>query len=264
MISITSIQLNAWMAAFFFPFFRILALIASAPVLGARGVPIRVKVGLAFVVTVVVAPTLGNIPQVDPGSALGLMILAQQVTIGLAMGLAMRVIFSAVEMAGNLIGMQMGLGFATFFDPQNSTQTPVVGSFLGTLAILVFLTMNGHTLMLEVVVQSFREMPVLVQPMAAAGLKVLVNWGKHIFLGGVLLALPVIAALLITNISIGIMTRAAPQLNIFAIGFPITLMAGFMVLSVSLPYFVPLLERHLHEAVQVMLQIPRLSRPHLP
>lgn len=264
MISITSIQLNAWMAAFFFPFFRILALITSAPILGARGVPIRVKVGFAFVVTVVVAPTLGTVPQVDPGSALGLMILAQQVTIGLAMGLVMRAVFSAVDMAGSLIGMQMGLGFATFFDPQNSTQTPVVGSFLGTLAILVFLSLNGHSLMIEVVVESFREMPVLTQPMVAAGLKVLVSWGKSIFLGGVLLALPVIAALLITNISIGIMTRAAPQLNIFAVGFPITLMAGFVVLSVSLPYFIPLLDRYFHDAAQVMLQIPRLSMPPVP
>jgi len=264
MISITSIQLNAWMAAFFFPFFRILALVTIAPILGARGVPIRVKIGFAFVVTVVVAPTLGEIPKIDPGSVLGLLILAQQVTIGLAMGLVMRAVFSAVDLAGNLIGMQMGLGFATFFDPQNSTQTPVVGSFLGTLAILVFLALNGHVLMIEVVVQSFRELPVMAQPISAGGFKALVSWGKHIFLGGVLLSLPVIAALLITNISLGIMTRAAPQLNIFAVGFPITLMAGFVVLTVSLPYFVPLLDRYFQDAAQVMLQIPRLSRPSTP
>lgn len=264
MISITSIQLNAWMAAFFFPFIRILALISSAPVLGARGSPMRVKVGFAFVVTVVVAPNVGNIPQVDPGSALGLMIVAQQVAIGLAMGMAMRVVFSAVEMAGHLIGLQMGLGFATFFDPQNSAQTPVMASFLGMLAILVFLTLNGHALMIEAVVQSFRELPILAQPLSFAGWKVLVNWGGQIFLAGVLLSLPVIAALLITNISIGIMTRAAPQLNIFAVGFPITLMAGFVVLSISLPYFIPLLERFMHDAIQVMLKIPRMALPPVP
>jgi flagellar biosynthetic protein FliR len=264
MISITSAQLNAWMAFFFFPFFRILALVTSAPVLGASGSPMRVKVGFALIVTVVVAPTLGDIPHVDPGSALGLMILAQQVAIGLAMGMAMRIVFSAVEMAGNLIGLQMGLGFATFFDPQNSGQTPVMASFIGMLAILVFLAMNGHTLMIEVVVQSFHELPVTVQPMSAGGLRVLVGWGREVFLGGVLLSLPVIAALLITNISIGIMTRAAPQLNIFAVGFPITLLAGFIVLSVSLPYFIPLLEHFFHDAAQVMLQIPRLSMPPVP
>lgn len=264
MISITSIQLNAWMAEFFYPFFRILALITSAPVLGAKGSPMRVKVGFAFVVTVVIAPSVGNIPQVEPGSALGLMILAQQVVIGLAMGLAMRVVFSAVEMAGHLVGLQMGLGFATFFDPQNSAQTPVMASFLGMLAILVFLSLNGHILMIEAIAQSFRELPILAKPLAFAGWKVLAGWGSQIFLGGVLLSLPVIAALLITNISIGIMTRAAPQLNIFAVGFPITLMAGFIVLSISLPYIIPLLERFMHDAIQVMLRIPRLSLPPAP
>ncbi len=259
MITFTSIQLNAWMALFFFPFFRILALITSAPVLGARGVPMRVKIGLAFVVTVIVAPTLDNIPRVDPGSAMGLLILAQQVVIGLAMGLVMRIVLNAVEMAGSIIGLQMGLGFATFFDPQNSAQTPVMGSFLGVLMLLMFLAMNGHILMIEAVVESFRALPIAAQPMSASGLRVLAGWGGQIFLGGVMLSLPVIAALLITNISIGIMTRAAPQLNIFAVGFPITLLAGFVVLAASLPYFVPLLERFMHDALQVMLQIARQS-----
>ena len=264
MISFTSAQLAAWMAAFFFPFFRILAMVTSAPVLGTKGAPIRVKVGFAFFITLVIAPTLKGIPQVDPGSALGLMILAQQVVIGLSMGLAMRVVFSAVEMAGNLIGLQMGLGFATFFDPQNSSQTPVMGSFLGMLAILVFLSLNGHQLMIEAVAQSFQELPIIAQPLAATGWKTLAVWGREIFAGGVLLSLPVIAALLVTNISIGVMTRAAPQLNIFAVGFPITLFAGFAVLTVTLPYFTPLLDRSAHDAIRVMLQVLRQALPVIP
>lgn len=260
MISITSAQLTAWMAAFFFPFFRILALVSTAPVLGARGSPARVKVGLAFVITLVIAPTLDKFPNVEPGSALGLMILAQQIVIGSAMGFAMRVVFSAVEMAGNLIGIQMGLGFATLFDPQNSSQTPVMGSFLGMLAILIFLSVDGHVLMIEALAMSFRELPVSAQPLAAGGFKLLASWGSEIFLAGVLLSLPLIAALLVTNISLGIMTRAAPQLNIFSVGFPITLMAGFLLIYMLLPYFIPLLGRHLHDALDVMLQIARLSR----
>jgi len=249
------------MAVFFYPFFRILAMITSAPVLGARGSPMRIKVGFAIVITIIIAPTLKDIPQVDPGSGMGLLIIAQQIAIGLSMGMAMRIVFSAVEMAGNLIGLQMGLGFATFFDPQNSSQTPVIGSFLGMLAILVFLSLNGHQLMIEAVAHSFRELPILAQPYSAAGWKTLARWGREIFLGGVLLSLPVIAALLITNISIGIMTRAAPQLNIFAVGFPITMLAGFAVLSLSLPYFTPLLGRFIEDALQVMLQIFRQARP---
>jgi len=219
----------------------------------------RVKVGLAFFVTLAIAPTLGRFPNVDPGSALGLLIVAQQIVIGLAMGLAMRIIFSAVEMAGNLIGLQMGLGFATLFDPQNSAQTPVMGSFIGMLAILIFLSLDGHALMLETLAVSFRELPISAQPLAAGGFKLLLNWGGEIFLAGVLLSLPVIAALLVTNISLGIMTRAAPQLNIFSVGFPITLMAGFLILYLLLPYFIPLLSRFMHDALAVMLQVARLG-----
>ena len=261
MIGFTSAQLTAWMAGFFFPFFRILAMVTSAPVLGAHGSPMRVKIGFAFILTMLIAPTLKSIPQIDPGSAMGLMILAQQIVIGLSMGMVMRIVFSAVEMAGNLAGLQMGLGFATFFDPQNSSQTPVVGSFLGMLAILVFLSLNGHQLMIEVLAQSFHELPILAKPHSAAGWKTLASWGREIFLGGVLLALPVIAALLISNISIGVMTRAAPQLNIFAVGFPITLLTGFIVLALSLPYFVPLLERFIQDALLMMLKIFRQSLP---
>lgn len=261
MITVTSAQITAWMVAFFFPFFRIMALVTSAPVLGAKGSPFRVKIGLAIFITLAVAPTLGRFPNVDPGSAMGLMIVAQQIVIGLAMGLAMRIVFSAVEMAGNLIGLQMGLGFATLFDPQNSAQTPVMGSFLGMLAILIFLSLDGHVLMLETLAISFRELPISAHPLSAGGFKLLVSWGSEIFLSGVLLSLPVIAALLLTNISLGIMTRAAPQLNIFSVGFPITLMAGFLIVYLLLPYFIPLLSRHIHDALAVMLQIARFSQP---
>jgi flagellar biosynthetic protein FliR len=261
MISVTSAQLDAWLIAYVWPFVRILALIGSAPLLGNPSVPARVKIGLAVVVSVIVAPVLGAMPQVPPGSAVGLLILAQQVAIGLAMGLAMRIVFTAVEMAGQLIGLQMGLGFATFFDPQNGAQTPVMGQFLGMLAILAFLGLNGHLFMIEALVQSFRELPVVALPFSAFGWKALVSWGGEIFLAGVLLSLPVIAVLLITNIALGIMTRAAPQLNLFAVGFPIMLAAGMLVLTLTLPYFAPLLERLVNDGLQVMLQVSRLARP---
>lgn len=264
MISITSAQLNAWLIAYVWPFVRVLALVGSAPILGNPSVPARVKIGLAATITFVIAPVLGAMPQVEAGSAAGLLILVQQVVIGLAMGLAMRIVFTAVEMAGQLIGLQMGLGFATFFDPQNGAQTPVMGQFLGMLATLAFLGVNGHLFMIEVLVQSFRELPVVAQPFSAFGWKALASWGGEVFLAGVLLSLPVIAVLLITNVALGIMTRAAPQLNIFAVGFPITLGVGMLVLTITLPYFAQLLERLVNDGLQVMLQVSRLTRPVLP
>jgi flagellar biosynthetic protein FliR len=255
MLTITSAQLTAWLAGFLWPLFRVAALIASAPILGNPGFPQRAKIGLAVAVTLVLAPTLSPMPQVDPGSAAGLLILAQQVVIGVAMGLAMRIVFVAVEMAGNLIGLQMGLGFATFFDPVNSTQVPVVARFLGLLFTLAFLAMNGHLLMIEALAESFRIFPISAQPASALGWKTLADWGGEVFRSGLLLSLPMVAALLIANLSIGIMTRAAPQLNIFAVGFPITLAAGFMVLFVTLPYMAPLFERLAHDGLRMMLQV---------
>lgn len=264
MISVTSAQLSAWLAAFAWPFVRILALISSAPILGNPGVPLQVKIGLAFAIAVILTPVLGPMPQVEPGSAIGLLILAQQIVIGVAMGLAMRIVFTAVEMAGHIVGMQMGLGFATFFDPQNAAQTPVVGQFLGLIGTLAFLAMNGHLLIIEALAQSFQTLPVMAQPFSATGWRALAGWGKEVFLAGLLLSMPIMAALLITNLALGIMTRAAPQLNVFSVGFPITLTAGFIVLIVALPYFAPLFERLLHDGVGMALQIARLARPAIP
>lgn len=264
MISVTSAQLSAWLAAFIWPFVRILALVSSAPILGNPGIPLRVKIGLALLITFVLAPVIGTMPAVEPGSAIGLLIMAQQIVIGVAMGLAMRIVFTAVEMAGQLIGMQMGLGFATFFDPQNAAQTPVVGSFLGLIATLFFLALNGHLLMIEVLAQSFHVLPVMAQPLSVTGWRALVGWGGEVFLAGLLLSMPIMAALLITNLALGIMTRAAPQLNVFSVGFPITLAAGFVVLAVALPYFAPLFERLIHDGLQMALQIVHLARPAIP
>lgn len=264
MLTVTSAQLSAWLGAFLWPLARIGALMASSPIFGNPSLPRRTKIGLAVAITLVVAPTLDIMPQVEPGSAAGLLILAQQVMIGLAMGLAVRVVFVAVEMAGNLIGLQMGLGFATFFDPVNSAQVPVVAQFLGLLFTLAFLALNGHLLMIEILADSFRTFPISAQPPSAQAWKMVADWGGEIFRSGLLLALPMIAALLIANLSIGIMTRAAPQLNIFAVGFPITLAAGFIVLFVTLPYMAPLFERMTHEGLQVMTQVARAARPAVP
>lgn len=264
MISITAEQLTGWIAAFLWPFARILALTSTAPILGNPAIPLRAKIGIAFAIAFVISPVLGTMPAVEPGSGIGLLILAQQIVIGVAMGLAMRIVFSAVEMAGQLVGMQMGLGFATFFDPLNAAQTPVVGQFLGLIGTLSILAMNGHLLMLEVLAQSFVSFPIMAQPFSAGGWKVLAGWGGEIFLAGVLLSMPIMAALLITNLALGIMTRAAPQLNIFSVGFPITLAAGFVVLAIALPYFVPMFERLLQDGLEMALRVVNMARPAIP
>ena len=243
MIQITSAQWSAWLALFIFPFVRILALVASSPVLGNKQVPIRVKIGLSLLLTILIAPTLDVPPDVEAGSAMGMLVLMQQILAGIAMGFSLRLIFTAVEMCGEFVGMQMGLGFASFYDPVNASFMPVVAQFLGIVGALAFLGMNGHLLMLEALAGSFHAFPITTAVPHALALHTLAVWGGSIFAHALQLSLPVIGALLIANLALAVLTRSAPQLNIFQIGFPITLAVGFAALALSLPYFAPALDQ---------------------
>lgn len=262
MISVTSAQLEAWLSAFLFPLVRILALVASAPVIGNRQIPARVKVGFAMLITFLIAPTLDIPSGIEASSGAGLFILAQQMLIGLAMGFSMRLVFTAIEMAGDLIGMQMGLGFASFYDPLNSTNTQVIAQFLGIITALAFLSMNGHLYMLTTLAESFQVFPISTQVPSASAMHTLALWGGSIFSQALRLSLPLIGALLITNLALGILTRSAPQLNIFAIGFPITLVVGFATLMLTLPYLSTILETYMQAGQDTMLNIARQLGKH--
>lgn len=259
MLSVTSAELNAWLSLLFFPFVRILALVATEPVLGSRIIPTRVKVAFAAFLTLVLIPVLPPIPSVEPGSAAGLLIIGQQILIGVAMGFTMRIVFSAVEMAGAIVGMQMGLGFASFFDPQHSAQIPVMGQFYSLIMVLVFLSMNGHLMVISALASSFQELPI-GQPLSASGWKIVAMMGAQIFAAGLWMSLPVVVALVITNLAIGVLSRAAPQLNIFAVGFPLTLAAGFVLIFLTFPYLLPMLERVIIDGVAAVMEVVRQAR----
>lgn len=256
MITISSAELNALLGAFMLPLARILALIMSSPIFSNPALPLRVRLGLGIMITLVVAPTLAapSAP-VDPASLQGLLLLAQQIVIGIAMGFTIRIVFVAVEAAGELAGLQMGLGYATFFDPQVSGHIPVIGRFLGLVATLVFLTLDGHLHVVYLLSRSFSAMPIEASMLQAPTLLMLVHWGAEIFRSGVLLALPLLAALLIANLALGVLTRAAPQLNLFAVGFPLTLALGLIMLSLTLPFFGPALERLFFDGLTTMGQV---------
>lgn len=257
MITITSAQLSAWMALFIFPFVRILALVASSPILGNNKVPARVKIGLSMLLTLLIAPTLAVQPDVEPGSAAGLIVLLQQILAGLAMGFIMRLIFTAVEMAGDIIGLQMGLGFAVFFDPQNTSYSPVLAQLLGLIAALAFLSMDGHLYMLAALADSFATFPVAAVAPSADALLTVAGWGSSIFMYALQLSMPVIGVLLVTNLALGILTRSAPQLNLFAVGFPVTLAIGFAAMMLLMPSLAPVLDHITRaglETVQLVMQ----------
>lgn len=250
MISLTDAQINTWLISFIWPLTRILGLIMVAPVFGHRSVPARVKIGLGVFIALIVSPALPPLPDVGLGSWQGLFILVQQFLIGIAIGFVMRVTFAAVETAGEIVGLQMGLGFASFYDPQSAGQTLVLARFFNLLAMLVFLAINAHLLLLGVLVDSFQTLPISLQPVAVAGFFKLALFGSTVFAVGLQLALPLIAILLMTNLALGILTRSAPQLNIFAIGFPVTLGVGLIVLDILLPYFAPQFEHMIENGLK--------------
>jgi len=261
MISLTSVQIDAWINALIFPLARILGFINTAPLWSSAGVSRRIRLMLGIALTLGIMFVLPPMPELKPGSGPGMWVLSQQVLIGMAMGFAVRVIFAAVDIAGAYISMQMGLGFATLYDPQNTAQTPVLSSFLTLLTLLVFLSMNGHLIYVGVLVRSFEVIPVGINTLSPDSWLNLVRLGSQLFSMGLLLALPVLIAQLITSLTLGILTRAAPQLNVFSIGFPISLTMGFIGILLGLHYLPVPLERMFNIAAEAALDFAVLRPP---
>jgi flagellar biosynthetic protein FliR len=235
LINLTEAQIMAWLSPVLWPFFRVLAVFTAAPVFSSRVMPLRARVGLALLVALCAQPSLQGQPLVSFNGPQGLETLVQQVGIGLAMGFSIRVVFASVELAGELVGLQMGLNFATFFDPTNNTQTSAVSRFYGHMTVLLFIVMNGHLLVLLAVVRSFDAFPVGASLMQMLAKVRLFDLGTDLFTSALWIALPMIAVLLLVNLTLGIVSRVAPQMNIFAIGFPVTLAVGLLGIGVTLP-----------------------------
>lgn len=259
--SVTSDQLSAWLVMFLWPFVRMLALISTAPVFGESRVPRHVKVGLAALLAIVIAPTLAPMPAVPVVSLPGVWIITQQVLIGVAMGFSMRLVFTAVQAAGEYIGLQMGLSFASFFDPTSGGQTMVLARLLNMLAMLIFLAFDMHLMVITMLVESFQVLPIANAPLAANGWMLLVLSAGRIFSTGLMLALPLITVLLTINLAMGILNRASPQLSIFAVGFPVTLLIGIAMLRLLIPHLGPFLELQFAAGLASMLQALQALRP---
>ena len=253
MISLTTAEINAWIVAFFFPLARILALVTTAPPFNNQGLNTQARLILGLTIAFAIAPALPPTAAIDPASGPGLLLFALQILIGLTMGFAMRLVFSAIDLAGTMISNQMELGFATAYDPQSAAQTAVISEFLGMLALLIFLAINGHLMVIATLGESFALLPISADIVADASWLNIANAGGVIFSSGVLLSLPVVVALLIANIALGVLGRVAPQLNLMAIGFPITIVLGFSALIVSLSYLASPLQQLFEFGLQSML-----------
>jgi len=237
---------------FFWPFLRISALFMAAPIFSAQAVPVRVRILLAVLITMLVQPSLPFMEAVDPLSAQGVLVVLQQIGIGVVMGLILQIVLGALVMAGQAIATTMGLGFASSVDPQNGVQVTMVGQLYLIIGTLYFLAVDGHLLMIDVLVQSFIYIPIGSPFNAIEVFGDIALFSAELFVAGVLISLPVIIGVLLVNLAFGVVTRAAPQLNIFAVGFPATMLAGFVLMLFSIPVLFPTLEDFFATGFQFM------------
>jgi flagellar biosynthetic protein FliR len=247
MISLTEAQLMAWLTPILWPFLRVLAVFTAAPVISSRAFPVRARIALAFVIALAAQASLPPQPVISLNGIEAWGAVVQQVGIGLTIGFVVRLVFAAFELAGDVVGFQMGLNFASFFDPSLGSQTSATARFFGYMASLLFVVLNGHLMVLMAVVRSFEVFPVNQDFMQALSLMKLYSLGGELFASGFWIALPMLGMLMFANLALGIVSRVAPQMNIFAIGFPITLSVGLIGIAVTLPMldrpFTALMER---------------------
>jgi flagellar biosynthesis protein FliR len=237
MLTFSANQLETWITALYWPFVRIGSCFMIAPCFGATTVPARVRVVLAGAVTLLVAPILPAQPQVAAFSVAGGIVTVQQVLIGVALGFCLHILFDAVTLGGQMLANSMGLSMAMNVDPLHGSDasSPAVGQLYTLLVTLTFLGLNGHLALLEVLVKSFDTLPVGTTGLGVGGLHTVVEWGSQLFAGALAIALPGVTALLIVNLAFGVMSRAAPAFNLFAIGLPVSLVFGLVILTVGLP-----------------------------
>ena len=235
MISFSEAQIAAWLSPLIWPFVRVLALFTTAPVFSQKAIPMRLKVGLAFLIALCAQPILGDQTVVSIASPQALGTLVQQVVVGLSVGFAVRLVMAAVEVAGEVIGLQMGLNFASFFDPTSNAQLSAVARFMVQIATLLFIVINGHLLVLMAVLKSFEAFPVDGNFMQAIAQMRIHEMGSAVFASAFWIALPMIAMLLFVNLVLGVISRVAQQLQIFSIGFVVTISVGLLGLLLTLP-----------------------------
>lgn len=238
-MQLSGAEISSLLGAYLWPFIRISCMFLAAPFFGARQVvSTKIRLSLAIAVTWLAVPLIPLPPAVEAFSMAGILITVQQIVIGVCMGFMLQLVFSALVIAGNSIAMTMGLGFAQFVDP-NGISIPVVSHFFTILGTLLFLSMNGHLVAIQVIIESFQSLPVGLAELQKDMFIHLVLWGSKMFVGAILIALPAVVTLTLINISFGVMTRAAPQLNIFAVGFPTTMLMGYVVMFLTLPNMLP-------------------------
>ena len=244
--------IGQWVGQHIWPLFRLASFLMVIPVFGTQLVPARVRLGLALLMTILIVPMIPPVPQVEALSADAVVITLQQILIGIGLGFALTALWQLFVIAGQMIAMQMGLGFASMVDPANGVNVPVLAQIYTITITLLFLVMNGHLVAFEVFIESFYTLPIGLVGLGQDGVWALAHRISWMFASAMLLALPAVTAVLIVNISFGVMTRAAPQMNIFALGFPIGLIFGLFAIWVLHANFLPHFDQYTRETFDFM------------
>jgi len=250
-MDISAAEASAFVASLLWPFMRISAMALAMPISGTRLMPVRVRVAMAIVIAIMVLPLLPPVPAVDPLSVQGLTISVQQVLIGFAMGFVMQLVLAALTIAGEAIAMTMGLGFASMVDPANGVNVPVLSQFFLILGTLLFLALGGHLMVIQLVLMSFETLPVGQTGLERDAFWSVIVFSSQMFIGAVWIALPAMISILVITLAMGVMTRAAPQLNIFSVGFPVTMLMGFIILMLAMPNLLPRFNQLMLDGMQV-------------
>lgn len=237
LLELSLLQIEQGVSAFLWPFFRIASFLMAVPLLGSQLVNARVRLMLALAITILVAPLLPEMPQFDGLDPSTYLIIAQQILVGAALGFVFQVFYQVFVLGGQMIAMQMGLGFASMTDPTNGISVVMLGQFYLTLIMMLFIALNGHLVMIDVVVRSFDVVPIGIEGPSKMSYWRVAMSGSWLFSAAMLMALPAVTALLVVNMTFGIMSRAAPQLNILAVGFPFTMVLGLFINWVNLGGF---------------------------
>lgn len=238
-------------------FVRISGMIVPAPVFGSRNIPGPLKAGLCLLLTITVLPFLADKTAVTIPQTLipYVYLLLSELIFGLIIGFASSLVFSAVQMTGSLLDMQVGFGVVNIFDPQIGQQVPLIGNFKYILALFLFLTLNGHHILLTAILDSFKLVPITGIVFNTSITEMMVNIFSEVFVFAVQITVPVLAAVIITDIALGILARTMPQMNVFVVGVPAKIIVGIFVLSVTLPFFMIFLGARFHEMYRDLYRI---------
>ena len=233
-VTLNAADVSLWVSRLWWPTLRVGGFVLSAPIASETTIPSFIKIIMSVSLAFLMSPLVAVPADLSIFSGMGLFAAVQELLIGVAIGMVVQLAFEALTFAGQSVSLTMGLGFATLVDPQHGANTTVLGQMFMIFGVLTYLAVDGHLMLLGALAQSFQTLPIGVPHLDRNFLLSVTSWGAHVFESGLLIALPAMIALVIANMALGVITRAAPQLNLFSIGFTITLLCGFFVLTAGI------------------------------